>query len=99
MRHKHADLIHAWAEGVEIEMRSDATYPRWLPVTMPCPSWDPEREYRIKPEKKPDVERYVKVSISGRCLELTCIWCDAGNADLRLTFCGKTGKLIKAEVL
>ncbi len=47
-RHKHADLIHAWADGAEIQWKgcdSDKwidCYPKWLNGT----------EYRIKPKTK-----------------------------------------------
>lgn len=47
-RHKHADLIHAWAEGEKIEAlyKSDGT---WVDVPVPC--WSPDLTYRIKPEE------------------------------------------------
>ena len=92
-RHKHADLIHAWAEGAEIEMRSESTYPRWIPVTMPSPQFADDREYRIKPEKKPDVVITEYVDSNGNRIR------SGWTPNLKLTFCGETGKLIKAEVL
>lgn len=46
-RHKHADLIHAWAEGVEIEYRN--ANGDWEDAN---PGWFENREYRIKPAKK-----------------------------------------------
>jgi hypothetical protein len=48
MRHKHADVIHAWAEGAEVEAFNPATG-KWvstdLPVFYNC------YEYRIKPKE------------------------------------------------
>jgi hypothetical protein len=44
MRHKHADLIHAWAEGAEIEVKTPSG---WKDV--PDPSWIPTIKYRINP--------------------------------------------------
>lgn len=41
--HKHADLIHAWADGAEIEYQTE--YGAWLPTD---PIWDESRKYRIK---------------------------------------------------
>jgi hypothetical protein len=48
-RHKHADVIHAWADGAEIEYR-DAPGRPWRSVVAPGPVWDTTVEYRIKPE-------------------------------------------------
>ena len=47
MRHKHADVIHAWAEGEEIECK----YPGedWKDIYTPC--FSNNAEYRIKPKK------------------------------------------------
>lgn len=44
MRHKHADLIHAWAEGAEIQIKCNK---EWCDA---CPTWHPNKEYRIKPK-------------------------------------------------
>jgi len=68
MRNRHAELIHAWAEGAEIERRE--TYCRyqmnqepiivseeWLPC--PNPSWVWNEEYRIKPSPVPDYVSYL----------------------------------------
>jgi hypothetical protein len=89
--HKHAALIHAWCEGAEVEsMECNG----WR--TSKTPMWFPECEYRIKPEPKPDHARYTHVfmhganSFSGRQSSLD---------NLKLTFCGETGKLKSAEVL
>lgn len=44
-RHKHADLIHAWAEGAEIQLkRGNGSW-----VTVEKPDWLASLEYRIKP--------------------------------------------------
>ena len=60
MKHKHADLIHAWADGAEIEFY-DITH--W--VHMPKPNWVDAAIYRVKPEPKPDVVRYAGVYPEG----------------------------------
>lgn len=102
MRHKHADLIHAWAEGAEIERRSPLG--AWFSV-MDCDAitWDAGCEYRIKPEKKPDVVKhgFIELSASGRyvnCIDTSGPFAAAG-ANMRFTFSGETGELIKAEVI
>lgn len=45
-RHKHADLIHAWAEGAVVQFWMGRV---WCDVE---PSWEKDREYRIKPKTK-----------------------------------------------
>ena len=49
-RHKHADLIHAWAEGAEIEVLNKIDTGIWS--ISANPQWKPECEYRIKPKKQ-----------------------------------------------
>jgi len=45
--HKHAECIKAWADGAEIEVRSDG-YDTWESIEMP--TWFNCLEYRIKPQ-------------------------------------------------
>ena len=49
-RHKHADVIIAWAEGKDVQVW-DKTFRKWgdVPGT---PTWREEWEYRIKPLTK-----------------------------------------------
>ena len=49
LRHKHADVIHAWAEGEEIEFRG-LDMDCWLPLKHTHPVWFEMTEYRIKPK-------------------------------------------------
>ena len=49
-RHKHADLIHAWAEGAIIQYSLDNI--EWLDCFDNRPLWESHRSYRIKPAKK-----------------------------------------------
>lgn len=50
-RHKHADLIHAWAEGAEIQyFHKDQLC--WTSVIGNDPSWFDDTQYRIKPKTK-----------------------------------------------
>ena len=51
-RHKHADLIIAWAEGAEVEYRKDPDRP-WIPLPSQTNWYTFEDvEYRIKPPTK-----------------------------------------------
>jgi len=88
--HKHAELIHAWADGAKIEFRWDVC-DDWRRIT--APRWDQTGDYRIKPESKPDtVWNY-------NAFEGHLVRCDSNSANLKLTFDGETGKLKSAEVI
>ena len=89
MKHKHADLIHAWADGAQIQSRNSIRED-WKDNCLPI--WAHDTEYRIKPEPTPD--RIV----------VTDLWRqrDYGMlhmGEFRLTFDGETGKLKLAEVI
>lgn len=43
-RHKHCEVIKAWAEGAEIQSKDND---RWMDTI--SPTWHPNNEYRIKP--------------------------------------------------
>ena len=94
MKRKHAELIHAWADGAEIQFRV-GQYSEWRDC-LDIPAWKLYLEYRIKPAPKPDDVYYANCSkgvVSAYCIE------KFRNANLRLTFCAETGKLKSAEVL
>lgn len=100
MRHKHADLIHAYAEGAEIEWKWGLD---WVPK---CHfEWREEENYRVKPTPKPDVVYHCICGIreNASTHSPTFYGLDPKNRDpennLRLTFDGETGKLKSAEVL
>lgn len=91
---KHAELIKAWADGAEIEWQPHPG--QWEIVSIP--TWSPNNTYRIKPEPKPDVLRYVRVVVSDLgCMKF--IEADVNPPNLRLTFDGETLKLKAADVL
>ena len=96
MKHNHAELIKAWADGAEIEYWTGV---RWLKSD--SPSWLEEKQYRIKPEPKPepkpDLVRYVACNVWFDGYDVSSSKYEGDN--LKLTFDGETGKLISAEVL
>lgn len=49
-RHKHADVIHAWAEGAIIQYSLNSI--EWRDCFANQPLWESHRFYRIKPAKK-----------------------------------------------
>ena len=52
--HKHAEIIKSWADGAEIEAKNQDG--NWYLVK---PTWREDQEYRIKPEEKKPVVRWL----------------------------------------
>lgn len=98
MRHKHADLIHAWAEGATIQLYR-GSIGRW--EDMENPSFLDHLEYRIKPEPKPDVVCFYSANVDEGHREFESHRLPYGVAkdNLKLIFDGETGKLKSAEVI
>lgn len=94
--HKHAELIKAWADGKTIQYRVNKKFD-WCEISNNgVIGWYGDLEYRIKPEPKPDVVRYVDVSPLGDW----SLSIDRNKINnLKLTWDGETGKLKSAEVL
>ena len=61
-KHKHADLIHAWADGAKIQYSFGEDV--WHDTNRP--EWRIDIEYRIKPEEKKPVVRWLWASPDGR---------------------------------
>ena len=66
MKHKHADLIHAWADGAEIQWSFGDGEWYDLPDT---PEWKEMLQYRIKPEEKKPVVRWLWADRFGQVTE------------------------------
>ena len=49
MKHKHCDLIKAWADGAEVQQRHPFDPTIWEDIEK-FPSWSDNMEYRIKPK-------------------------------------------------
>ena len=104
--HKHAELIKAWADGAEIEFRyvlsnhREIVWSEWFNANL-TPAWSEDYEFRIKPEPKPDVVKYLlKDTVMGDWSEYNCIPKGARfDICVKLTFDGETGELKSAEVL
>jgi hypothetical protein len=90
--HKHAELIKAWADGHQIQIFDHGT---WLDYREgDTPAWNPEYQYRIKPQPKPDsVEKFCLRYNAG--IEVV----NFADPNIKFTFDGETGKLKSAEVL
>ena len=98
MKHKHAELIHAWADGAKIEVFLE-NYNTW--VTLATVHWAVESKYRIKPEPKPDVVAYLSKEFHSTLNGFA--WHESTyqfhTSLLKITFDGETSKLKSAEVL
>lgn len=95
MKHKHHDVIVAWAADTSKVVQVKGMSGQWQDCDS-SPIWSDGFEYRIKPEPKPDVVIRVKLSIDeDGWMEMDRY----GKTNLRLTFDGETGKLKAAEVL
>jgi hypothetical protein len=97
MKHKHADLIHAWADGAQIQWKDPKYDNPWDSIK--TPAWFEDIEYRIKPEPMPDVPRSFCVDSWGHNIRLPYPHTNMDKPNLRLVFEGETGKLKSAEVL
>lgn len=100
-KHKHAELIKAWADGAGIQYKSAAGI--WCDFENPI--WDKDIKYRIKPEPKPDFYGFMKIDkwkffqvvASSNWMEITKD--QEPEHNLKITFDGETGELKSAEVL
>lgn len=98
-RHKHADLIIAWANGAKIQYLNKV-----LNAWRDCsdPGWLENYDYRIKPEPKPDLIRYgvCRIDLCRKTAVIDCLGPYNGNKDnVKLTLDGETNKLKSVEVL
>lgn len=94
---KNGDILIAWVLGNDVQFLNQNTG-NWCDWTGDTPPHVADGDdWRIKPEKKPDVVRYLRASPdtwAGRASNKA-----EDDNNLRLTFSGETGELIKAEVL
>ena len=106
--HKHAELIKAWADGAEIQYRyymhtssKGDIHSEWM--NEENPDWNLDREYRIKPEPKPDVVKYVMFNTETRePFLVSMVKADSflfQSKVLMVRMDGETGELKSAEVL
>lgn len=70
-RHVHADVIHAWAEGEDVEWR-DPSSEKWEPTAPPTRMWREDYEYRIKPKepKRLANENFIAMFMEYACANL-----------------------------
>jgi len=93
-KHKHANEIKAWADGLEIEMKVFMAGKDDLWITIDHPEWHESVQYRVKKEKKV-LKQHVYMEI-GNCKFKSF---PSDKANLLVTFDYDTHKLIKVEIL
>jgi hypothetical protein len=101
-RHKHYNLILAWANGAEIQ--NEYNNGIWLDEDFPY--WYPDNNYRIKPTPKPDIVEYMRIMRVQRDYRVAPEITNYSTnpkfnyiCNLVLTFDGETGELKSAEVI
>lgn len=104
--HKHAELLKAIADGKAVQYQFDGDI-EWFDMELPDvinPLSKPNRNWRIKPEPKPDVVYFCCAAnlatndyLSGASFQPTQKQYPCDN--LKLTFDGETKKLKAAEVI
>ena len=104
MKHKHAEIIKAWADGAEIQYLCHLESEKR--VWMDCvnaPNWYTDFEYRIKPEPKPEPKPdFCKTFFAHGNYDFKGIHLSSNlneNHNLALIFDGETGELKNAEVI
>ena len=101
MKHPHAELIKAWADGAVIQQYK-AHLDEWHD-TSPYPVWDSRVKYRIKPEPTPDIVKAFMLEshpLGGlRFYDATGFSREKDEQRILVTFDGETGELKSAEVL
>jgi len=93
MKHKHADLIHAWADGARIEYL-DKQNGVWEETANPW--WDGLSTYRVKPEAPAYFEETANLVWDK---DYNMVIRAVGKPNIKFTFDADTGNLISAQVL
>ena len=95
MKHKHAELIKAWVDGIECQFFN---YGKWWNLEY-LTQFEAFDDVRIKPEPKPDIVDYLFVADKKPNHIPEINWVYLGTANLKLTWDGESGVLKNAEVI
>lgn len=95
-KHKHAELIKAWADGAEIQYWHPV-WQKWVMTDDSWMLWADTNMFRINPDKKPDVIEETHIVYEFECNDWTLH--PTKKPNIRFCFDGETGKLKSAEVL
>lgn len=93
MKHKHAELIIAWANGEQIQVLSDD----WWDIG--DPGWYEYKKYRVKPNHNKELLAHVGLTAT-RDLQFTSkCFSSLHPANVKFTFNHETGEFITVEKL
>ena len=98
--HKWEKEIVAWAGGAKIECRwknADGPWSAWMEVAHPQWATVDTIEYRIAPEKKPDVVNFVRIQQGTTSFPIVVE--HSGLHNVKIVFDGDTGELKYVERL
>ena len=95
MKHKHSEVMHAFADGIECEYWSLSSK-CWIKILC-SNAFDFADEVRLKPEPKADVVKYLYRELSGFQWFESCY--NYNVPILKLIYDGETGKLKDAKVI
>ena len=90
MKHKHYDIIVAWAAGAKIQVVHGLVW-----EDSPFPAWITDAIYRIKPEVKPDVVQYACIEKNAFHIEPV----ESTTKNVKMVFDGETNKLKYVELI
>jgi hypothetical protein len=98
MKHVHAEVIKAWADGAEIQCKGPGVKEWYSFRADEQPGWFPSWQYRVKPKDDVVVEKRLIMFPENKNV-VTYNPCAGVPANIQLTFDGETGALKKAEVI
>ena len=95
--HKHAAVLRAIADGKKVQWFTSSE--QWETLCYGVnPLTNPQFQWRIKPEPKPDVVVWLVQSLNGAWDEYQC-YQNGGYPQIKIVRDGETGRLKSAEVL
>jgi hypothetical protein len=92
MKHKHYDVIVAWAEGQKIQSRNAFGHWKDWENAMP-PTWSENMEWRIKPDTKEDFAVSARVVFDEFSLSEYVKFSKIGAHNVEFLFDGETKEL------
>ena len=97
MKHKHYDLIMAWANGAEIEYQTP--FGDWFNAK---PEWDEKLEYRVKPKPNKELLVTIDFELVQQEPSIASVFLHHDSEhnkkpNVKFSFDGETGEFLKVE--
>jgi len=90
--HKHAELIKAWADGADIQVKNGDI---WSDMDW-NPKWDEQCVYRIRPEPKL-ITKMVELSLDEEDMGYAVF--SGKQSNLRVVFDANTKDIVEVEII